>query len=108
MTPQVCECEFLMGTVLYGCRACDYDLCRECLAHTAFHSTSGSFVAAFPELSEMKSFGDTGSSLLQGTEEEVQERTESEVDSFASQQIFAEEALGQIEEEPLGRSTDRL
>ena len=92
-----------MGTCLYGCRACDYDLCRECLAHTCFHATNSSFVAAFPELSEMKSFGDTGSSLLRGTDEDVEARTESENDSFASQQVFAEEALGQIEEEQLVR-----
>ena len=145
----VCECEFPMGTVLYGCRACDYDLCRECLAHTVFHSSGKSFVAAFPEMQTFQSFGGTSKSLLQGwvvaaiglsectrmshtdaycsieqwhltmrwnahpvlsktrsavsagTGEDVREATESEDDSFASQQFFAEEALGGIEEELL-------
>lgn len=95
----VCECEFPMGTILYGCRACDYDLCRECLAHTVFHSSGKSFVAAFPEMQTFQSFGTTNKSLLEGTGEDVREATESEDDSFASQQFFAEEALGGIEEE---------
>lgn len=62
----VCECEFPMGTILYGCRACDYDLCRECLAHTVFHSSGKSFVAAFPEMQTFQSFGGSNKSLLQG------------------------------------------
>ena len=37
-----------------------------------------------------------------GTGEDIREATESESDSFASQQFFAEEALGGIEEELLG------
>ena len=35
----VCECEFSMGTTLYGCRPCDYDLCRDCVGNVAVHST---------------------------------------------------------------------
>jgi hypothetical protein len=62
----VCECEFPLGTILYGCRACDYDLCRECLAHTVFHSSGKSFVAAFPEMQTFQSFGGSNKSLLQG------------------------------------------
>ena len=46
----VCECEFPMGTVLYGCRNCDYDLCRECLAHTVFHAGGKDFSVALPEM----------------------------------------------------------
>lgn len=95
----VCECEFPLGTILYGCRACDYDLCRECLAHTVFHSSGKSFVAAFPEMQTFQSFGGSNKSPLQGTGEDIREATESEDDSFASQQFFAEEALGGIEEE---------
>lgn len=95
----VCECEFPMSTILYGCRSCDYDLCRECLAHTVFHQSGRDFVAAFPELQEMSTFGESGKSLLVGTEEDLQPKTESEPDSFASQQFFAEEALGSITEE---------
>ena len=62
----VCECEFSMGTILYGCRPCDYDLCRECLAHTVFHQSGRDFVAAFPELQELSTFGESGQSLLAG------------------------------------------
>lgn len=40
--------------------------------------------------------------IAAGTGEDIREATESESDSFASQQFFAEEALGGIEEELLG------
>ena len=46
----VCECEFPTGTILYGCRTCDYDLCRECLAHTVFHAGGKGFSVALPEM----------------------------------------------------------
>eukprot|EP00434_Breviolum_minutum_P037156 symbB.v1.2.032934.t2/scaffold4026.1/size46687/2 len=96
----VCDCEFPMGTILYGCRSCDYDLCRECLAHTVFHASGKSFVTAFPEMqTTFQSYGTSNQSILQGTGEDIREATESESDSFASQQFFAEEALGGIEEE---------
>ena len=63
----VCDCEFPMGTILYGCRSCDYDLCRECLAHTVFHASGKSFVTAFPEMqTTFQSYGTSNQSILQG------------------------------------------
>ena len=47
-------------------------------------------------------------SSLAGTGEDIREATESEDDSFASQQFFAEEALGGIEEELLRSNSDNF
>lgn len=94
----LCDCEFPSNTTLYGCRPCDYDLCRDCLTSVAVHATGyKEFVAMFPELQGFRETARSGESVLAG-EADVSERT-SETDSFASQQVFAEEAQAGIEEE---------
>mmetsp|Transcript_31252 Transcript_31252/g.58694 ORF Transcript_31252/g.58694 Transcript_31252/m.58694 type:complete len:562 (-) Transcript_31252:222-1907(-) len=97
----ICECEFMSNTTLYGCRPCDYDLCRDCLSTVAVHSTGyKDFVAVFPELEAFRGTVKSGESVLTAEVAGAQlDEPTSETDSFASQQDFADEAQAGIEEE---------
>mmetsp|Transcript_70988 Transcript_70988/g.125535 ORF Transcript_70988/g.125535 Transcript_70988/m.125535 type:complete len:677 (+) Transcript_70988:74-2104(+) len=79
----VCEREFPEKTLLYGCRACDYDLCESCLFKT--------------DGSSEQTPGDGDRTASEADAEALADPDDGE--SFTSEKLFAEEAQAQIEED---------
>eukprot|EP00933_Yihiella_yeosuensis_P008309 TRINITY_DN113694_c0_g1_i1.p1 TRINITY_DN113694_c0_g1~~TRINITY_DN113694_c0_g1_i1.p1 ORF type:complete len:660 (-),score=159.18 TRINITY_DN113694_c0_g1_i1:169-2148(-) len=84
----LCDREFLAGTTLWGCRPCDYDLCKSCLP-----PRSAGYVPSYYS-SDSRALAQSNSEVSDGEDQAYE--SISDTDSFASERMFAIEA--QLEE----------